>query len=797
MINLTINGQTVEVPEGSTILQAAEKIGITIPTLCYHKDLSSFGGCRLCVVEIQGVRLPSTACETLVTPGMDVQTESPTLSDFRRNMLEILLYNYYDAGYTRSNGTCDLDADTQFARWVRAYGIDIKKAMASRPFYPIDSDPNPYIWVDMNKCIRCTRCVRACAEVQGRFVWNLGYRGFLSKIAAGNDSTMLQARCESCGACAAYCPTGALNHKMSITRGQPDRLVATTCAYCSVGCQFDLNVKDGQIIRVTSNSEAPVNGMHLCVKGRYGYDFIHSQDRILQPRVRQYLLDGKPRPKDRGKWVEVNWDTALSIAAKGLLSAMRDGGPDSVGLITSGRYLNEEIYLMNKLARQVLGTNNIDCVEHLHYSSKFEELCSSTGLEVMSNSIQDITSHARAILVIGSNVTEQHPVLGAKIRQAVMRNGTRLVVFDPCATNISEYASLHVWTKPGAEAILLNGLMCIIFEKGWEDQKFKEQHPEGFNEFRASIHMYSPTIVEQATGVPGEVLYRAAEILATNRPMAVVWGTGLSSADSGPANLIALANLQVLLGNLGTPGGGLNSLRSQCNAQGTFDMGGIPYAYPGYQEIANRENRQKFEQAWGVPQNGQPGKSAARMLAEAGEGKPKALYILGEDLVSDTVESRSTRDYLRACQFIILEAPFSSQTLPFADIVLPGVTFAEKTGTFTSTERRIQMVHQAIEPAGDSRADWKIITCLARLLLENSEKKAKGSPFAAWEYRDTSQIMEEIACITPIYAGVSHRRLEEEHSLQWPVESGRDPGNQILPGDWLYRGLPRFQLVAS
>src|SRR5512140_447126 len=367
-MSLTINGQTLEVPENTTILQAAEQAGIVIPTLCHHKDLTPFGGCRLCSVDVRGMRLPATACTMPVSPGMVVQTESAELTRYRKTILELLLVRFYDAGYTH-DGSDAPELDTQFAHWVRFYGIDMKTAMSREPFRQIDSDPNPYIWVDKNKCIMCTRCVRACAEVQGRFVWTQAYRGYDLRIVAGADTTMLQARCESCGACVVHCPTGALDNRMSVKLGAPDRTVETICPYCGAGCTLYLNVKDdvrgGRVVSVSSKAEAPVNGDHLCVKGRYGYDFIVSPERIGKPRVRKYLLDGKPRPPKRDRWVEVDWETALNVAARGLKSARDQHGPDGVGLLASGKLLNEDNYLLNKFARQVIGTNTIDACANL------------------------------------------------------------------------------------------------------------------------------------------------------------------------------------------------------------------------------------------------------------------------------------------------------------------------------------------------------------------------------------------------------------------------------------------------
>jgi len=354
MISLKINQIPIEVPEGTTVLRAAEKAGVVIPTLCDHKDLTPYGGCRLCVVEVKGWRLPMASCTLPVAQDMEVTTETPALAASRRTILELLLSNYHDAGYDDSLG------ETQLMHWVNHYGIDPAVAMAKTPRFPVNSDPNPFVWVDMNKCILCTRCIRACSEIQGRFVWGLAELGFGAHVVAGAETDMLDARCESCGACVAYCPTGALNNKMSIDQGLPEKLVTTTCTYCGVGCQFDLNVKDNQVIRVTSHPDSPVNNMHLCVKGRYGYDFVHHDERLTRPMVRRYLLEGTQRPHDRGDWVEVDWDTALNLTAKKLASARDTFGADSLGFLASAKCTNEENYLVNKLARQVIGTNNID-----------------------------------------------------------------------------------------------------------------------------------------------------------------------------------------------------------------------------------------------------------------------------------------------------------------------------------------------------------------------------------------------------------------------------------------------------
>ncbi len=795
MISLTINGQTLEVPENTTVLKAAEQTGIIIPTLCNHKDLTPYGGCRLCSVDIQGLRLPATACTMLVAPGMVVRTESPALTRYRRTILELLLVRFYDAGYTHANETAGPAIDTQFAHWVNHYGIDMKSAMAKEPFRLIDSDPNPFIWVDKNKCIMCTRCVRACAEVQGRFVWTQAYRGYDLRIVAGSDTTMLQARCESCGACVAHCPTGALDNKLSVKLGPPDRLVTTTCSYCGIGCQLDLNIKDdvpgGRVLRVTSNSKAPINGDHLCVKGRYGYDFIQSPNRLKRPRVRKYLLDGLVRPTNRGPWIEVEWETALEIAARGLQAARDQYGPNSIGLLASGKCLNEENYLMSKLACQLLGTNNIDCCDHVNHDNVVDGLDTALGLNAQSNSLDDVAREAKSILIIGSNTSEQQPIFGVKLRQSVLRRGGQLVVAHPDFINMSEYAALRLVHRSGTEATLVNGLLHIILKNGWEDRAFIEKYTVGFQDFARSLDEFTPERVAKRTGVDAPSLQHAAEILVKNRPLAIVWGVDLAKYPAGRRNVISLVNLQLSLGNFGVPGGGLIPLRTQNNSQGACDMGGHPKFYPGYQPVDSEATRKKFEAAWGKGLPTKPGLTAAQMMAAAAEGKLRALFILSEDVVAGAPASLNVRRSLHNCDFVVQLAAFNSETSYYADVLLPGVTFAEKTGTFTNTERRIQMVHQAIDPQGGARPDWQVIMELARRIQRNDV----NGEYSAWAYSDTSQIMAEIAALTPIYAGVSHERLERVNGLQWPVKNFSHPGTPIMSMEHFAGGRGRFMSI--
>ena len=792
MGQLIVNGQVVETNPGMTILAAARQAGINIPTLCDHPDLSPYGGCRLCVVEVKGERRPVASCTLEATDGMIVRTESPLLRKERRKILELLLSLYYDKQLAQADETNEL------LHWARYYKVAVSKAMASEARYPVDSDPNPFIYVDLNKCIMCTRCVRACAEVQGRFVWGVLNRGIETKIAAGFDEPLLEARCESCGACAAYCPTGALDHKMSKAAGRADKLVPTTCTYCGVGCQVLLHVRDNCIIRASSTPDAPVNGMRLCVKGRYGYDFVHNADRLIQPMVRAYLLEGKEREPggDRGDWVKVDWETALDLTVRKLARARDSFGGDSVGVLTSAKCTNEENYLMNKFARQVIGTNNIDHCARLCHSSTVAGLAASLGSGAMTNSMDDIVEQASLIFVTGSNTTEQHPVFGTMIRQAVLRRGARLIVADPRKIDLTEFADLHLRMRPGTDIAMLNGLMHLILANGWEDRTYIDERTEGFAPFAENLKKYTPEYVSAITGISQADLEQAARMLGTVKPGAVIWAMGITQHIVGVPNVQSLANLQLMLGNIGIPGGGVNPLRGQNNVQGACDMGGLPNVYPAYQPVIQESSRKLFESAWGTDLNGKIGKAVTEMIPEIETGKTKALYILGEDPVMSDPDSNHVRRCLELLDFMVLQEIFPSETAAYADVILPGVSFAEKAGTFTNTERRVQLVRQALQPVGEARQDWQITSDLAqRILAAGGKKIAATAPFAGWSYAHPTEIMDEIAALTPSYAGVSHRRLEDGERLQWPVTVANPAGTPILHTKTFTRGKGLFAVT--
>jgi formate dehydrogenase alpha subunit len=802
---MTIDGRTVDARQGQTVLEAAQDAGITIPTLCYHRDLSVDGSCRLCVVEVEGLPGQAAACALPVSEGMVVHTETPSLAESRRFVLEMLLRHYVDAGYAAG----DRD-ETEFEHWVRQYGARPPEGVKPKARHAVDCDPNPFVWVDLNKCILCTRCVRACAEVQGRFVWGVGYRGGDAKLIAGLDTALLDARCESCGACVAYCPTGALDDRMAVGLGQPDRVVRTTCAYCGVGCNFDLHVKDDRIIRVASNPAAPANGMELCVKGRYGYDFVHHPDRLTRPRVRRYLLEGggKRAASAVGReWVETDWDTALGLVAAKLAAVKRESGPDAVGLVGSALCTNEENYLVQKLARQVVGTHNVENCARLCHAPTVAGLTMAFGSGAMSNSMADVAEMARAILVIGANVTEGHPVFGTRIRQAVLRRGVPVVVADPRKIDLTEFAAVHLRQRPGTDVALLNGLMHVILANGWHDRRFIETRCEGFDDFRTTVERYTPEAVEAITGVPATDLRRTAEILARNRPMAAVWGVGITQHTTGVLNVLSLANLQMLLGNMGVPGGGANALRGQNSVQGACDMGALFNVFPGYQPVTSPAVLAKFDAAWALdppaarvattPSLGlsdKPGLTLTEMVEAFGAGTLRAFYVLGENLAMTNANVSQVSRCLAAGEFLVLQELFPSETSHFADVLLPGASFAEKAGTFTNTERRVQLIRPAVPAPGEARPDWVVVADLARRVLA-VEGRTPAGPHAGWDYRDPAQIMAEVAALTPSFAGVSHARLERGDRLQWPVPRPDHPGTPILHIGQFTRGRGKFHAV--
>ncbi len=775
-IHLTVDGRPVEVPAGSTVLEAAQAAGVVVPTLCHHPDLTPTGACRLCVVEVEGMRGITTSCTLPARDGMVVHTHTDKVVELRKFVLEMILSDHPNECMTcEANGSCELQ------NWVYEYDVKWPEHSGKRHHYPVDSDPSPVIFVDMNKCILCGRCVRACEEIQNRDIWTFARRGFDTMVVAGAGQTLLEAGCESCGNCVAYCPVGALFDKPSLGWGRDymQKKVRTTCTYCGVGCQFDLNVnvKTGKITRVTSAPDAPVNGMALCVKGRYGWDFVHSDERLTVPLIRDETATGGKYPGFR----EATWDEALDLVAKKLTYYRDTFGPDSVGYLSSAKCTNEENYLMQKLARAVGKTNNVDHCARLCHASTVTGLASTLGSGAMTNTIKDATEEAKIYFVIGSNTTEQHPVIGIRMRKMIREKGTKLIVADPRRIELTQYATLHLQHRPGSDIALINGIMREIIVNGWEDADYIAERTEGYEAMREVVMKYTPELTEEITGVPAEQIKEAARLLAENRPGAVFWAMGITQHATGTLNVKSLANLQLLLGNIGVPGGGVNPLRGQNNVQGACDLGALVDVYPGYQKVFKPEIKAKFEQAWGVEGlSDKVGKTIVELMNGATDGSVKALYIMAEDPMTSDPDLNHVREALEAVEFLVVQDIFFTETAKFADVILPATAWAEKEGTFTNTERRIQRVRKAVEAPGQARPDWQILCEVATRM---------GYPM---HYNSVAEVMDEIASVTPIYAGVHFDRLDRGEQLHWPVRGDDHPGTPILHVGTFARGKGLF-----
>jgi formate dehydrogenase major subunit/formate dehydrogenase alpha subunit len=770
---INVNGQEVEADDNISLIAVLKKAGINLPTACYHPDLSITGSCRLCLIEVEGYDHDVPACKLHTQQGLSIKTDTPRLETERRFNLS-LLAEHLPANWDGRK--------TEFGEWLEQYDVEVNGTPLR---FERDVDPHPSIKVDMNKCILCTRCVRACEEIQGRFVWGVANRSEGSHIVAGFDTDMLNARCESCGACAVYCPTGALLDRKRVKSSDIKKRVTTTCPYCGVGCNFDLLADRDNVVHVDSNPKAPVNGIHLCVKGRYGIDFVNHTDRLTTPKVRQYLLENKTRNgSDKGAWIDVSWGEAIKIVSERFSKTLLENSGDRCAVMSSAKCTNEENYLMQKFARQVLGTHNIDHCARLCHSSTVAGLKASLGSGAMTNTMQDIAEQANAIFVIGSNTTEQHPVFGSMLRHAVNYRSVPLIVADPRAIELTENATLHLRHKPGTDIALINGLMQIMLKAGWYDSNFIKTRTEGFDEVAKVIENYSPNHVAKITGVTIAELEQAAELLATNSPMAVIWAMGITQHTCGINNVLSLANLQLMLGNLGIAGGGVNPLRGQNNVQGACDMGALPNVFPGYQSVADPQLKSKFATVWALDNqpcfiSEAPGATVTEMVDGAGNGNFECLYILGENALMTDPNLNHVRKSMAAADFVVLQEIFPSETSEYADILLPGASFAEKDGTYTNTERRIQRIREAISSPGDARPDWWITSAIAKQILKSTKRVPTGN-FASWDYANASSILDEIAAVTPSYAGVSFARLDKGEQLHWPVLSVDHPGTPIL-----------------
>ena len=758
-IALSIDGRPAEVPPGTTVFDAAKAVGIDIPHLCHHPALSPFGSCRMCVVEVERTRNLPAACVLPASPGMVVKTETPRVVNARRMILDLILANH-----PADCLTCEKAGDCALQDYAYRYGIARSSFDGQRKAVGQDAT-NPFYVRDHDKCILCGRCARVCAELMGCYAVDYAYRGWETKVTTAYDVPMQETPCAFCGNCIQFCPVGALTPKMSLGQGRTweTSKVRTVCPYCGVGCSLYLHVRAGRVVGASPAPGAANEGL-LCVKGRFGLDFIHHPDRLAKPLVR------------RSRHLEpASWEEALSTVADRLAQAVRSGGPRAVGLLSSAKCTNEENYLVQKLARAVLGTNNVDHCARLCHASTVAGLAAAFGSGAMTNSIADV-DRAACIFVIGSNTTETHPVIGARIRRAA-RRGARLIVADPRHIELALEADIHLQHRPGTDVALLNAMCHVIVSERLHDRHFVEQRCEGFGDLQRALEKCSPQWAAEICGVPARLIVEAARAFANAPAAAIFFAMGITQHTSGTDNVLAVANLALLTGNLGRPGAGVNPLRGQNNVQGACDMGALPGFLPGYQRLDDEAARSRCAAAWGTPPPRTPGLTVVEMTDAALRGEIQAMYILGENPMVSDPDLQHVRKALEKLDFLVVHDIFLTETAQLADVVLPGTSFAERWGTFTNTERRVQLIAPAVEPPSGCRPEWEVIADIARRLG------------ADWPLAGPAEILAEVASVAQSYGGISHERLKAAPGgLQWPCPSPGHPGTPVLHIDRCARG---------
>ncbi len=761
-VKLNIDGQDAEVPVGTSVLHAAETIGVHIPRLCYDPDLSSVGACRLCIVEIDGMRNLPASCVTRATPGMVVRTSTAAVMEARKAILELLIANH-----PLDCLTCEKAGECRLQQYCYQYGVSGDIYQGERHDYDLEDD-NPFIVRDLNKCIACGKCIRACSEWPGKDILDFSHRGFNVKVTTFGDTHYINSDCIFCGSCVAACPTGALTEKQLRGKGPRWNIkkVRTTCPFCGTGCNYDLNVRDGKVIGVTSSPECEVNGRVLCIKGRFGWDFVNSDKRLKTPLI-----------KKNGRFEEAGWDEALDLISTRFREIKEKYGPDSFAALGSARCTNEENYLIQKFTRAVMGTNNVDHCARTCHAPTVAGLAISFGSGAMTNPISDVEG-AELLFLTGANATEAHPIIGYKIRQA-HRRGAKLIVVDPRRTELAEEADYWLQIKSGTDIGLINGLSHIIIKENLHDKKFIAERCENFEEFEKTVAGYTPQRVSELTGVPVDSLYQVARLYATTDKAGIFYTLGITEHSTGTRNVMSVANLAMLTGHLGRPSVGVNPMRGQNNVQGACDMGALPNVYQGYQAVNNPEAQQKFEKAWGVPLDNKVGLMIPDMFDKANEGRLKAMYILGENPVLTDPNSNHIRSGLEKLEFLAVHELFMTETAEYADVVLPAASFVECDGTFTNTERRVQLVREAVKPL-PGKANWETIAQMSTRM---------GYPM---NYRHAGEIWAEMASLAPPYSGITFERLQKK-GLQWPCPTLDHPGTPFLHAESFTRGKGLFQ----
>ena len=774
-VTLTIDGQSVTVPKGTSIMAAAASMGTQVPKLCATDSLEPFGSCRLCIVQIEGRRGYPASCTTPAEEGLVVHTENGAIAKRRRGVMELYISDHpLDCLTCSANGDCELQdmAGKVGLREVR-YGYDGANHLGA----PKD-ESNPYFTFEASKCIACSRCVRACEETQGTFALPMEGRGFASKISAGGTDFM-GSECVSCGACVQACPTATLNEKSVIALGTPEHSVVTTCAYCGVGCSFKAEMKGETLVRMVPYKDGKANAGHSCVKGRFAFGYATHKDRKTKPMIRAAITD---------PWQEVTWEEAIAHAAGEFKRIQAQYGRDSVGGITSSRCTNEETFLVQKLIRGAFGNNNVDTCARVCHSPTGYGLSATLGT---SAGTQDFASvdYSDVILVIGANPTDGHPVFASRMKRR-LRAGAKLIVADPRRIDLVRSphieAQHHLPLLPGTNVALLNAMAHVVVTEGLIAEDYVRERCD-WAEFESwarfiALENNSPEASEKLTGVPAAEVRAAARLFATGGNGAIYYGLGVTEHSQGTTTVMAMANLAMATGNIGKLGAGVNPLRGQNNVQGACDMGSFPHELTGYRHISDDAAREMFESFWGVPISADPGLRIPNMLDDAVEGTFKALYIQGEDIAQSDPDTQHVTAGLRAMECIVVQDIFLNETAKYAHVFLPGSSFLEKDGTFTNAERRINRVRRVMSPLG-GLADWEATVALSNAL---------GFPMS---YSHPSEIMDEIAQLTPSFAGVSYAKLDAEGSLQWPCNEAAPLGTPMMHVDRFVRGKGRFMLT--
>ncbi len=776
-VTLEIDGLTVSVPEGTSVMRAAALAGIKIPKLCATDTLEPFGSCRLCLVEIEGRRGTPASCTTPAEAGMKVSTQTDRLARLRRGVMELYISDHpLDCLTCAANGDCELQdmAGAVGLREVR-FGYDGASHLGQAK-----DESNPYFTFDPSKCIVCSRCVRACEEQQGTFALTIDGRGFASHIAAGMGEDFLGSECVSCGACVAACPTATLTEKSVIALGQPQREVLTTCAYCGVGCSFVAELQGDRVVRMTPYKDGKANHGHSCVKGRFAWGYATHRDRITTPMIRASIDE---------PWREVTWEEAIAHAASEFKRIQAKYGRGAIGGITSSRCTNEETYLVQKLIRAGFGNNNTDTCARVCHSPTGYGLKTAFGTSAGTQDF-DSVMQADVIMVIGANPTDAHPVFASQMKRR-LRQGARLIVVDPRRIDLVRTphveAAHHLQLRPGTNVALINALAHVVVTEGLVNESFVAERcdPVDFGIWREFILRpeNAPEAVAAITGVPAAEIRAAARLYATGGNAAIYYGLGVTEHSQGSTMVMGMANLAMITGNLGRPGVGINPLRGQNNVQGSCDMGSFPHEFPGYRHVSDDAVRRAFEAEWGVPLDPEPGLRIPNMFDAALDGSFKGLYVQGEDIAQSDPNTQHVTAALRAMECVVVQDLFLNETASFAHVFLPGASFLEKDGTFTNAERRINRVRQAMKPLS-GMADWEVTMALSN---------AMGYPM---HYSHPSEIMDEIARLTPTFAGVSYELLDRVGSVQWPCNEAAPEGTPVMHMGGFVRGKGRLMVTA-